>query len=157
MENHVFPSHKTTKMKPSSIKQLSLSLLLLCALPLTNLRAHEGHDHEAPPAPEAGSAAEAWTNAQASFKAMQAAATSKDHDQIHNEQEKLAASLQHVMEKGVAGTDKARFDGAIKNAITASEKVHAAADAKDFAKVESGMKTLEATMAMVETQLGSAK
>ncbi len=144
-------------MKTSSIKKLSFSLLVLCALPLTSLHPHEGHDHDAPPAPEAGSAVEAWTNAQASFKAMQAAASSKDGDQIHNEQEKLAASLEYVMDKGIEGTDKARFDGAIKNAITASEKVHTAADAKDFAKVEASMKTLEATMTMVEKQIGSAK
>lgn len=132
---------------------LTLSVLSLAALPSNNLHAHEGHDHGAAPAPEAGSSAEAWTTARASFKAMQAAAASKQHDEIHNEQEKLAASLKLIQEKGIGGTDKVRLDGAIKNAISASEKVHAAADAKDFAKVDSSLKTLEATMSLVEKQL----
>ena len=122
-----------------------------------NLRAHEGHDHGTSPAPStAGSAAAAWKNAQASLKAIQAAAAAKQHEPIHNEQEKLVVALKQIQEQG-GGADKARLEGAIKNAIAASEKVHVAADAKDFAKVESSLKTLEATMAMVEKQLGSAK
>ena len=44
---------------------------------------------------------------------------------------------------------------ALYPAIAASEKVHAAADAKDFAKVDSSLKTLESTMAMVEKQLSA--
>lgn len=132
---------------------LTFSVLSLAALPLNSLRAHEGHDHGAVPAPEAGSSAEAWTNAQASVKAMEAAAASKQHEPIHNEQEKLVAFLKVIQEKGIGGTDKARLDGAIKNAITASEKVHAAADAKDFAKVDSSLKTLEATMGLVGKQV----
>ncbi len=145
---------KTPSIRHSitSALALTLSVVALSALPLNPLLAHEGHDHGAP-APEAGSSAESWTSAQASFKAMQAAATSKQHDQIHTEQEKLAASLKLIQEKGIAGTDKARLDGAIKNAIAASEKVHAAADTKDFAKVDASMKTLEATMGLVEKQL----
>ena len=145
-------------MKTSSIKTASAALIAMCALPLAGLRAHEGHDHgkhdhASVPAPEAGSSAEAWTKAQASLKAMKTATTAKDQQTMHNEQENLAASLKYIQEKGVAGTDKTRLEGAIKNAIAASEKVHVAADANDFAKVESGMKTLEATMAMVEKQL----
>ncbi len=140
-------------MKSSLFKTVSVSLLAICALPLASIRAHEGHDHGKVPAPEAGSSAEAWTSAQASLKAMQTATAAKDQQTMHNEQEKLAASLKHIQEKGLAGADKARLDGAIKNAIAASEKVHAAADANDFAKVESSMKTLEATMAMVEKHL----
>jgi hypothetical protein len=140
-------------------KTVSVSLLAICALPLASIRAHEGHDHgkghdhAAVPAPEAGSSVEAWTNAQASLKAMQAAAAAKQQEPIHNEQEKLAASLKYIQEKGIAGTDEARLNGAIKNAIAASEKVHAAADANDFAKVATSLKTLEATMAMVEKQV----
>ena len=88
---------------------------------------------------------------------MQAAATAKQQEPIHNEQLKLVGYLKHIQEKGIGGTDKARLDGAIKNAITASEKVHVAADANDFAKVESSMKTLEATMALVEKQLTTVK
>lgn len=144
-------------MKTSPLKQLVLSLLAICALPLATITAHEGDDHDAPPAPEAGSSAEAWTNAQASLKAMRTAAAAKEHEPIHNEQEKLSASLKLIQEKGIQGTDKARLDGAINNAIAASEKVHAAADTKDFAKVDSALKTLEATMAMVEKQVTTVK
>ena len=97
-------------MKTTSFKAIALSVIALCALPLASISAHEGHDHGAP-APEAGSSAEAWTNAQASFKAMQAAASAKEHQPIHNEQEKLAASLKLIQEKGMGGTDKARLDG----------------------------------------------
>ena len=140
-------------MKSPTLKAAAVSLLAICTLPLASLRAHEGHDHKSVPAPEAGSSAEAWTNAQASFKAMKAAAAAKEQEPIHNEQEKLAAALKYIQEKGMEGTDKARLDGAIKNAIAASEKVHAAADANDFAKVDASLKTLEATMGMVEKQL----
>ncbi len=135
-----------------TVSALAVALAAI-ALPFSTIRAHEGHDHGAPPAPEAGSATESWTNAQASFKAMQTAAAAKEHEPIHNEQEKLVASLKHLQEKGIAGTDKARLDGAIKNAIAASEKVHAAADTKDSAKVDASMKTLETSMAMVEKQI----
>jgi hypothetical protein len=119
------------------------------------MRAHEGHDHGASPTASAtGAAADAWKNAQAALKGIQTAAAAKQHEPIHNEQEKLAAALKQILEQG-GGTDKTRLEGAIKNAIAASEKVHAAADAKDFAKVDSSLKTLEATMAMVEKQLAA--
>jgi hypothetical protein len=138
-----------------NIASLVLALAAL-ALPFSAIRAHEGHDHGASPAaPSTGSAADAWKNAQASLKAIQTAAAAKQHEPIHNEQEKLVVSLKQVQEQG-GGADKARLEGAIKNAIAASEKVHAAADAKDFAKVDSSLKTLEATMAMVEKQLGAS-
>ena len=128
------------------------------ALPFASMSAHEGHDHGKSPHPHAASsAADAWKNAQASLKAIQAAAVAKQHEPIHHEQEKLVVALKQIQELG-GGTDKARLEGAIKNAIAASEKVHAAADAKDFAKVDSSLKILESTMAMVEKQLpASAK
>ena len=144
---------KTTTSIHRKIITASALAVAAIALPFSTIRAHEGHDHGTVPAPEAGSSAEAWTNAQASFKAIQTAAAAKQHEPIHNEQEKLVTSLKLIQEKGIQGTDKARLDGAIKNAIAASEKVHTAADAKDFAKVDANLKTLEATMAMVEKQV----
>ncbi|MBA2413901.1 MAG: hypothetical protein H0V63_13925 [Burkholderiaceae bacterium] len=142
-------------MKTSSLKNVSISLLAICTLPVASVvSAHEGHDHGASPTPQAASAGDAWTNAQTSLKAIQAAAVAKQQEPIHTEQEKLVASLKQVQEKA-GSTEKARLDGAIKNAIAASEKVHAAADAKDFAKVDSSLKTLEATMAMVEKQVAA--
>ena len=143
-------------MKTRSIITTAAALLAACVLPLASVSAHEGHDHKGP-APEAGTSAEAWTKAQESFKALQAGAAAKQQQTIHTEQEKLAGYLKFIQEKGVGGTDKARLDGAIKNAIAASDKVHAAADANDFAKVESSMKTLEATMGLVEKQLTTTK
>jgi hypothetical protein len=143
----------------SSIHHKTIASFILAlaaiALPFSTIRAHEGHDHgPTPAASSAESATDAWKNAQASLKAIQTAAAAKQHQPIHDEQEKLAAALKQIQEQG-GGTDKARLEGAIKNAIAASEKVHAAADAKDFAKVDSSLKTLEATMAMVEKQLGT--
>ncbi|HWM24685.1 MAG TPA: hypothetical protein VNP98_07665 [Chthoniobacterales bacterium] len=132
-----------------------IAALAAIALPFSTIRAHEGHDHGASPTPHAsGSATDAWKNAQASLKAIQTAAAAKQHQPIHDEQEKLAVALKQIQEQGGVA-DKARLEGAIKNAIAASEKVHAAADAKDFAKVDSSLKTLEATMAMVEKQLAA--
>lgn len=144
----------------SSIHYKTIGSLLLVlaamALPFSTMSAHEGHDHGASPSPKApGAAADAWKNAQASLKGIQTAAAAKQHEPIHNEQEKLVVALKQILEQG-GGTDKARLDGAIKNAIAASEKVHAAADAKDFAKVDSSLKTLESTMAMVEKQLAAS-
>ena len=141
-------------MKTSSIKITAILAAALAALPLANVRAHEGHDHKHDHAPVISG--DAWTSAQASLKAIQAATVAKQQQPIHDEQEKLVAALKQIQEKG-GGADKARLDGAIKNAIAASEKVHVAADANDFAKVESSLKTLEATMGMVEKQLNSAK
>lgn len=137
-------------MKITNLLAIGACAAIVIASP--EARAHEGHDHGASPSPNANApAGDAWTNAQAAFKAMQAAATAKQDTAIHTEQEKLVAALKQLQEKG-GGADKARLDGAIKNAIAASEKVHAAADAKDFAKVDASMKTLETTMAMVEKQ-----
>ena len=147
------------KTSSSSLYKIIASLVLALAaisLPFSTVRAHEGHDHGASPSAKAtGAAADAWKNAQASLKAIQTAAAAKQHEPIHDEQEKLVVALKQIQEQG-GGTDKARLEGAIKNAIAASEKVHVAADAKDFAKVDSNLKTLEATMAMVEKQLGAS-
>ncbi len=144
----------TSSNHHKNIAPLLLALAAM-ALPFSSISAHEGHDHGASPAAQAtGSAADAWKNAQTSLKAIQTAAAAKQHQPIHDEQEKLAAALKQIQEQGGAA-DKARLEGAIKNAIAASEKVHAAADAKDFAKVDSSLKTLEATMAMVEKQLAA--
>lgn len=146
-------------MKTSSTRRKNIASFVLAlagmALPFSAIRAHEGHDHGASPAAQAtGSAADAWKNAQASLKAIQTAAAAKQHQPIHDEQQKLVVALKQIQEQG-GGTDKARLEGAIKNAIAASEKVHVAADENDFAKVDSSLKTLEATMAMVEKQLAA--
>ena len=135
---------------------ITAAAVALAAAPFTSLHAHEGHDHKPGQSHAPALTGDPWTNAQASLKAIQAAAAAKQHAPIHDEQEKLVVALKQLQEKGGAA-DKARFEGAIKNAIAASEKVHVAADANDFAKVESSLKTLEATMAMVEKQLGAAK
>lgn len=132
----------------------TMAVLAAVALPFATLSAHEGEDHNHGPTPgmQTGSATEAWANAQTSLKAIQAAAAAKEQAPIHTEQEKLAAALKQIQEKS-SGTENARLEGAIKNAIAASEKVHVAADANDFAKVDASLKTLEATMAMVEKQM----
>ncbi len=137
------------------LKTLLITAALLAVIALPAARAHEGEEHKHGPTSHAmGPAADAWKTAQESLTAIKAAAAAKQHEPIHDQQEKLVAALMQIQEKGGTG-DKARLEGAIKNAIAASEKVHTAADAKDFAKVDSSLKTLEATMGMVEKQLGS--
>ncbi len=145
-------------MKTSSIKIAALAAVAVAALPLSSLRAHEGHDHKhGSTAEKYGSVAEAWTAAQQSLKGIESAAAAKQQQPIHDNQEKLAAALKQIQEHhGAQGADKTRLDGAIKNAITASDKVHVAADANDFAKVESSLKTLQTTMSLLEKQLNPA-
>ncbi len=137
------------------LKTLLITAASIAVIALPVARAHEGEGHKhGPTAHATGPAADPWKTAQESLTAIKAAAAAKQHEPIHDQQEKLVAALMQIQEKGGTG-DKARLDGAIKNAIAASEKVHTAADAKDFAKVDSSLKTLEATMGMVEKQLGS--
>lgn len=127
------------------------------SLPLNSVIAHEGHDHGAP-AGEYKSAAEAWKAAQTSLTNIASFATAKNLKPIHDEQAKLDAALNYIQANSADAADKARLDGAIKNATAASAKVHEAADAGDQAKVDSSVKTLQATMSMVEKQLpASAK
>ena len=142
---------------PKSSFIIALCSLALGTLPFSNVVAHEGEDHKhGPETTTAASASEAWKSAQAAVKAMETAAAAKQHEPIHNEQEKLVGLLTQIQKENQSA-DKSRLDGAIKNAITASEKVHTAADAKDFAKVDSSLKTLQTTMGMVEKQLAAAK
>ncbi len=145
-------------MKTSSIKIGAFAAIAVAALPFSSVRGHEGHDHKHGGHEEKyGSVAEAWSAAQQSLKGIESAAAAKSQQPIHDNQEKLAAALKQIQEQhGAQGADKTRLDGALKNAITASEKVHVAADANDFAKVDSSLKTLQATMALLEKQLNPA-
>jgi hypothetical protein len=144
-------------MKTSPFKIAALAIAV-AALPFTTLRAHEGHDHKHGEGhAKHGSVADAWKTAQQSLKGIETAAAAKQQQPIHDEQEKLAAALKDIQENhGAQGADKTRLEGAIKNAIAASDKVHVAADANDFAKVESSLKTLQATMSLLEKQINPA-
>ncbi|HJT82372.1 MAG TPA: heavy metal-binding domain-containing protein [Chthoniobacterales bacterium] len=129
-----------------------LVVFLVTITPL--LSAHEGHDHDAEATiPVAGTAAEAWRNAQNCLTAMKPAVAAKQQSVIHDEQQKMAAALKQLQEKTGAAPDQTRFDGAINNAITASDRLHVASDGGDWAKVESALKTLQATMVLLEKQL----
>ena len=145
-------------MKTSRITLAASLFVALATLSFTGLDAHEGHDHKhGEAAAKHGSVADAWKTAQQSLKGIETAAAAKQQQPIHDEQEKLAAALKDIQEHhGAQGADKTRLEGALKNAITASDKVHVAADANDFAKVESSLKTLQATMALVEKQISGA-
>jgi hypothetical protein len=159
MNNSKLPTVTFTSMKTSRFKIAGFAVAV-ATLPLTMLHAHEGHDHKHGEAhAKHGSVADAWKTAQQSMKEIETAAAAKQQQPIHDGQEKLAAALKDIQEHhGAQGADKTRLEGALKNAITASEKVHVAADANDFAKVESSLKTLQATMALLEKQINpSAK
>ena len=150
MQNSPFLHRSTTGIA-------AIAFSCFTALPLTPVLAHEGHDHKHTKTEAHGSVVDAWKTAQQSLKGIETAAAAKEHEPIHNEQEKLAAALKDIQEHhGAEGADKTRLEGAIKNAIAASEKVHTAADAKDFAKVDSSLKTLQATMSLLEKQLNPA-
>ncbi len=143
-------------MKTSPIKITACVALAVAALPFSAALAHEGHDHKhgSSHSEKHGSVADAWKTAQQSLKGIETAAAAKQQQPIHDEQEKLAAALKDIQEHhGAQGADKTRLEGAIKNAIAASDKVHVAADANDFAKVDSSLKTLQATMGLLEKQL----
>ncbi len=142
-------------MKTSSALKTLAALLATVALGASGVNAHE-EKGKAAPLPQAKSAEEAWANAQTAFKAIQTAASDKQFDAIHDEQEKLAGWLKQVQEKGTS-SDKARFEGAVKNAVAASDRVHVAADAKDVGKLESSVRALEASMGMVEKHLAVQK
>lgn len=142
---------------------ISLSLVAVNLLLLDHVRAQTSDPHHAGPAGHhhessvahsvsAGSVKEAWEKAQAALTAMQKAAAAEQAQPIHDEQEKLAALLQ-LLQKKAATTDDARLKGAINNTIAASEKVHAAADANDFASVTTSLRTLAATMSFLEKQV----
>ena len=143
-------------MKASFRFKTLAAVIGAAALTCSALHAHEKDKGKAASLPQAKSAEEAWSNAQTAFKAIQTAASAQKFEAIHDEQEKLAGWLKQVQEKGTA-SDKARFDGAVKNAIAASDRVHVAADLKDAGKVDSSVRVLEASMAMVERQLAVAK
>lgn len=134
----------------------SLSLAVV-ALPLPSARAHEGHDHGTGAA-DFAAPADAWKAAQGSVKAMESLVAAKNLKPIHDEQAKLDAALNYLQANIKDAADKGRLDGAIKNATAASGRIHEAADAGDQAKVESSLKTLQSTIAMVEKQIpASAK
>ncbi len=146
-------------MKTTPIKITACIALALAALPFSPALAHEGHDHKhgSTTGEKHGSVADAWKTAQQSLKGIETAAAAKQQQPIHDEQEKLAAALKEIQEHhGAQGADKTRLEGAIKNAIAASDKVHVAADANDFAKVDSSLKTLQATMGLLEKQINPA-
>jgi hypothetical protein len=130
----------------------TLFTVSLASLPVTSGVAHEGHDHGAP-AGEYKTPAEAWKAAQTSATNIASFAAAKNLKPIHDEQAKLDAALNFIQANSAGAADKARLEGAIKNATTASAKVHEAADAGDQAKVDSSVKTLQATLTMVEKQL----
>lgn len=150
------PTHSIRRKLATGALITSLSFAAI-AMPLTSARAHEGEDH-GPGAAHFKTSAEAWNAAQGSVKSIESMVAAKNLKPIHDEQEKLDAALNYLQAHIKDAADKGRFDGAIKNATAASGRLHEAADAGDQAKVESGLKTLQSTIAMVEKQLpASAK
>ena len=145
-------------MKTSPIKITACIALAVAALPFSNAFAQGGHDHKTSASiKKHDSVADAWKTAQESLKGIETAAAAKQQQPIHDEQEKLAAALKDIQQQhGAQGADKTRLEGAIKNALTASDKVHHAADSNDFAKVDSSLKTLQATMGLHEKQINPA-
>lgn len=143
------------------VRKLATCLLLATTLTLSPfvapnaLAAEQGHVNRDGTADAYPSVDEAWKAAQSALAEIEKLVAAKDLRPIHVAQEKIAGALKYIQEHPPESADKPRLDGAIKNAISASEKLHTASDGGDQAKTESALKTLKTTLTLVEKQLGS--
>lgn len=146
---------KITKIQQTLASGLLLAALSLSVIALpaglhageTNHVAHEGDKFTSP--------AEAWTAVQGALTEIESLVMAKNLQPVHEASEKLNGGLDYIKNHPAEGADKARLEGAVKNALAASDKLHEAADAGDQAKSESSLKTLKATLALVEKQIGT--
>jgi hypothetical protein len=107
--------------------------------------AHEGDKFASP--------AEAWKAIQSAMTEIESLIAAKNLKPVHEAAEKVNAGLGYIKDHPAEGSDKARLEGAVKNALAASDKLHDAADAGDQAKTEAALKTLKATLTVVEKQV----
>ena len=108
---------------------------------------HEGDKFTSP--------AEAWKAIQSAMTEIESLIAAKNLKPVHEAAEKVNAGLGYIKDHPAEGSDKARLEGAVKNALAASDKLHDAADAGDQAKTEAAFKTLKATLTIVEKQIGA--
>lgn len=94
---------------------------------------------------------EALAEIQAGMKTISTQISENKHDAMHNEIEKIEASINALKEKsGLEGDKKTRLEAALKQLSTQLSKVHSVADAKDADKTKAEFKKAEGALKLVE-------
>ena len=120
---------------------------------------HEGQHTEDPAiAPKAISTATdaqgALTEIQAGMKTISTQISENKHDAMHDEIEKIEASIKALKEKsGLEGDKKTRLEASLKQLSTQLGKVHSAADAKDAEKTKAEFKKAEGALKLLESNV----
>ncbi len=118
---------------------------------------HEGQHTEAhASAPKtvsvAADAQGALTEIQAGMKTISTQISENKHDAMHDEIEKIEASIKLLKEKSaLEGDKKTRLEASLKQLSAQLGKVHSAADAKDVEKTKAEFKKAEGALKLVES------
>lgn len=118
---------------------------------------HEGHHAQAPAADSkvgttATDAQGALSEIQAGMKTISTQISENKHDAMHDEIEKIEASIKSLKEKSaLEGDKKTRLEASLKQLSTQLGKVHSAADAKDAEKTKVEFKKAEGALKLVES------
>jgi hypothetical protein len=93
---------------------------------------------------------EAWKAAQEAAGEIEKLVAAKNLKPVHEGEEKLTAALKYLQANPGAVADKAKFEGAVKNALRAAHTIHEVSDAGDQAKSEKALKTLQTVLGQLE-------
>lgn len=120
---------------------------------------HEEHHSEAPATEaktvsKATNVQEALSEIQTGMKTINTQISENKHDALHNEIEKIEASINALKEKaGLEGDKKTRLEASLKQLSTQLGKVHSAADAKDAEKTKAEFKKAEGALKLVKSNV----
>lgn len=120
---------------------------------------HEEHHAEASAADSKASAAtkdaqSALAEIQAGMKTISTQISENKHDAMHDEIEKIEASINALKEKSaLEGDKKTRLEASLKQLSTQLGKVHSAADAKDAEKTKAEFKKAEGALKLLESNV----
>ena len=120
---------------------------------------HEGHHTEAATADSkatttATDAQSALAEIQTGMKTISTQISENKHDAMHDEIEKIEASIKALKEKtGLEGDKKTRLEASLKQLSTQLGKVHSAADAKDAEKTKAEFKKAEGALKLLESNV----
>lgn len=142
-----------TKFLRSVLSRASLAsvAVLLATAPL--LRAHDGHDSEAPDKP--ASVAAAFTQIHHLSAALTSQITGKNLKHVHETAEALAevvAALPDLSKDSLPAEKLKRVDGAARNLAKALDALHDAADESNQAGAEKHLKTVDALLKLLTAQ-----
>ncbi len=120
---------------------------------------HEGQHTEAPSAdPKAVATATdaqgALVEIQAGMKTISTQISENKYDAMHDEIEKIEASIKVLKEKSaLEGDKKTRLESSLKQLSAQLGKVHSAADAKDAEKTKTEFKKAEGALKLLESNV----